>query len=642
MNSAPIAVIAGLSALATHAAIRARDMRASEGALGHSGARVAQGLAVTAIAAAICALHAGDARTVSETTALGWVLAHTGNVPEAHQWLLVDVPRAFQAVSGGALLLALGLVTTFSLVHRFGRRAWWLAGAVALGWAGVYSTFPFHLSDAGFDDLFVVGKFAGPLATTEGNSKPFFTLWDYTYRFAAALDRTGDTGAPFAANGVLYLVYLAQVALLLVLAVGERAVERFGVRAATCLLALVCVIPGGALLLSHTVFYELGGAVVLLTAVTTIELARRAHERVDEPRATDSGGKVASGAAILGTIAFVSLVQRVSFGINGYVLLPVLLHGAWALATIERRSGTTALGLATVAASLVAAWVGLAELTVAALRHRNLPPLASELSLAMGVILPGLVIMAVRRSGAEVRLRWLRAPSTRLIAATYLVVLIPFAWFSNQFSHPWLFASWTSEPWYFAANHARNTVALYPFLAAGLASLLLAMPSVPSWTLALALTAAALGWSVPYTFRFYLASQSSFCDAGPVYQRNRRPLDAAAERLGPREDLLYLPLGRDHGDHFIARVVRPEVIARNACDGPPPAAGEHLIVSRWSLCARSLETGARITAPARSGTGGARDLADKSWEITMIPGEEVDEIALARWCDWEAGYRAGR
>jgi hypothetical protein len=591
----------------------------------------AGGLGIASLVVAAHTLASVDAPTAGAAGRLGAILVRAGHSADAHQWFLVEAPLWAQRAAGWIVLMTLTLAATTGLARRVGRRGLYVAAVVALLWCGVYALLPFHLSDAGFDDIFILSKLDGPLVTTEPGSKPFFTLWDYVYRAAEAVTPASDWSGAFSANGLLYLLYTYQCACLWIDTLGARVRERLGARASLLLLALACLLPGGAFLMSHTVVYELGGAVLVLSAFNAIEWARRQESRESQ----------ASAYVIVLTLSLVSLAQRVSHGINSYLILLVLAHGGVALWSIARGTRAAALGIGVALASWLAALVGLWKLTLAALTHRNLPAAAWVVLLGAAAALV-VALLGWRASRAR-RAPTAGAPSTHtltlLILGGYTSALVLFSLFANQFNHPFVFASWSSEPWFFAVNHARSTVVAYPFVILLVAAPFALVESVPKPAALGALTLIVLAWHGPYVARFYASSSVGICDAGPIYHRNSRPLAAARAQISAGDRLVYLPLGRDHSDLFLARVAAAGVPARSACEGPLDAS-EQLFVSRWSLCARSFEDGVS-RAPLGSDYDGPFALENKSWEVLRVPAAAVDPDALRAWCSWAESYARG-
>ena len=122
-------------------------------------------------------------------------------------------------------------------------------------------------------------------------------------------------------------------------------------------------------------------------------------------------------------------------------------------------------------------------------------------------------------------------------------------------------------------------------------------------------------------------------DAGSVFQRNLRPilaLDRAIQGV-PDVPLLYLPIPRDHGDHYLCRAARPTAAVLSVCaQGRRPDGPGLLVLSRNTLSVRR-EFG--VDPPLRS----YRGLDDKGWEVQVFDASAIDPAALPSWCRAVAG-----
>jgi hypothetical protein len=163
-----------------------------------------------------------------------------------------------------------------------------------------------------------------------------------------------------------------------------------------------------------------------------------------------------------------------------------------------------------------------------------------------------------------VALSW-RRPSGAHVWLAYLVPGAAVYLLANQhhFGVP-IPGTWLFElPWDFATNHARYALFFYPFLVVLLALLL--VPRGRRGLAALALCAVA--WNAAYVLAFYCGPTGLPADLSG-FRRNSRFMDAMSGLL-PRLDgmpaVAFVPIPRDHGDHYLLGAVDPRRTAVSAC-----------------------------------------------------------------------------
>lgn len=544
-----------------------------------------------------------------------------------HRHLLCDLSPTFQGLLGLALLLPAGVVTLRVLGRAFPRHALPAMIAATGTFALAYQILPFHLSSPDFDDVFLVDKFLCAIAPDWHNNKPFFTIYDFFYRVPGLLPGPPDLGLPFATNGWLYVLFQANLVLLL-----QRLVPwpRASGRALPRIAALFALSNLGALALAHTVHYELAGAVLLMTGFHFVE-------SVVDGDLSDAARR----STLRSFCAVCALMVPLTNKQMSVLWMLGLVHGILAMS----RVGALRTGPAGPLVLLV-----LSGFSFLASNDLQVPfdparwNAHSAIVLGATVLAGALGIVGFLRSGAAGRfVRGIGANEyRRAVLATYLLTTTLAFVVPNQ-HQPGLPVAFTIH-WPLATNHARYSLPFYPFLVVAIGWGLRRLRARPAT--ALALGAAALTvWNFSYVFGFYTSSPG-FGDGRPVFQRNLRPVQSLAAQLEADESgpFHYLPLSRDHGDHFLLAAVRPGEVARNLCEavgGTLPEAGR-VIISRNTLTVgaviRERLTGIEDPEPPQPFTRRLPDLAAPDWEVALLDVAGLDRDALAKWCAVEARF----
>ncbi len=526
--------------------------------------------------------------------------------------LVRDAPVAAQALAGLALALAPGVLIADAFVaNGRSRRAIGLLAAASALWAVVYPQLPMHLSAPDFDDFFVVGKFVGATLPTWFNDKPFFAVWDYAYRALEPLARSGVLER-FRINGWYALLYVVATGLW---------VER-------CLAALpdaiaprvrrwvpwIATLHLGPVVLSHTLAYELPCAATILALSLLLERLRTSARAVDP-------------LAIVAVLATARVLQAGGHNASAMAWLPVQAQGLLALRARGHGGGVLAWGAAIAASAAVD------------IGHRGFGALHGtarlfdrgrfEFVLRNGWAPLGvLVVMAAfhhrRAEGAGALGRWVadawRAPRMTHTAACFLAAGAAIYLSANQdnLGLP-IPGRWNMEqgrPWNFGTNHARYALFFYPALAA-----LLAGAALPLRHIALPLLAAfPLCWNLAYVTHFY-RSPPGFPLEEASYHRNTRYLAAARLRLAQRpREVTFLPIPRDHGDNFLARVAQPGLTVTPLCPTDRSTSDAPLLLSAHTLAVLDQERAppelVRITTE----------------DVALSPRDVVAAAPLAAWC----------
>jgi hypothetical protein len=545
--------------------------------------------------------------------------------------LLCDLSPTVQGLLGLALLLPAGIVTLHALVRTFPGRAVPAATIATVGFALAYPFLPFHLSAPDFDDVFVVDKFLCAIGPDWHNNKPFFTVYDFLYRVPGLLPGPAEIGRPFAVNGWLYLLFQANLLLVL-----HRLVPwpRESGRSLPRIAAVLALSNLGGLVLAHTVHYELAGAVFLLTGFHFV--ASIIEDDLSVP---------ARRSALLAFCALSALMVPLTNKQMSILWMLGLVHGILGLSRAKALRSEPVMPL------LLVVLAGLSFVASNELhRQLDLARFQAGFVVLLGAIALAAVLGVRRffRSGAAGRFfvglderDYRRTVSTAYLLTTTLAFVLP-----NQ--HQIGLPVALTTHWPLATNHARYSLPLYPFLAAAIGWGLRRLRNRTALALTLAGSLFA-AWNFSYLFGFY-ASSPAFGEGGPAFQRNLRPVMALAAQLeddgsGP---FFYLPIGRDHGDHFLLAAVRPGLIARNLCEASRDALPEtgRAIVSRHTLqvsaTIREELTGIDDPAPRQPFSRPLPSLALPDWEVVLRDVAGLDRNTLADWCAVEAPIRPGQ
>ncbi|MBI5240932.1 MAG: hypothetical protein HY926_10710 [Elusimicrobia bacterium] len=521
-----------------------------------------------------------------------------------YQDLLCAAPRAVQGLLGLALLLGLGAATGLLFTAGCPRRWWGPACAAVAVWAGLYGCLPFHLSAPDFDDLFVVDKLLCSAAEHWNSNKPFFTAFDYLYRVADVVF-PDDRFLRFRVNGWVFVLYEVNLLLLLRRFLGQAARQAFGPGGAA-LGAALALGSLGAVLLSHTLAYELAGSTCILAACNLIE-----HLRTGRPP------RPSAPLLILAACGLGSALQFFSYPQYAAAWPAVCVHGALALHGLAapRRHKLLAWTLAAAAAAYFLTAQKGAVL-------KSLDPSLWSPGVAAGL---GLLLLAVLSTAAWLARCGTAAIIPRLTLLLYGVAALALTLLPNQGRTS------PQASWVFAENYARYTTLSYPFVVLFLGWLACRLRRAARTRLFPGLLAAAAFylWNAPYLRDFYFSPpHPAGIDAAGVFQRNMRPLLALDQALRDAGDvpLLYLPIPRDHSDLYLLRAARPRAAAVSVCaPGWRPGAAGLLALSRNTLFVSGEFS---PQPPLRS----YRGLEDKGWELQLFDTRDITPEAVSSWC----------
>jgi hypothetical protein len=533
-------------------------------------------------------------------------------------WML-GVPLHIQSLIGLGFILGIGSVSLGMLVEQIPR--FWIYRGFAgfLVWTLVYPFLHFHLSSPDFDDFFVIDKFLGSIGSDWANDKPFFTLYDYLYRVA---DLFFDTGTypfiRFAVNGWLYILFMINLTLFLKRYLSKQAEDRLGSRAVIALgLALGFI---GPIVLSHSLHYELAGAVVFLLSVNVLE-SLRARERF-EARHT---------GFVLAWCAMGLLIQTYSHNQLNLMWVAVFMHAAFVLA--EKR---TLHKVAPVWALLLAA-----SICLFILQHRNsfsyLTRSDSELYFifAISVIPVSAILIGVWLVRMKTLSRWwmTRNPESTLL----LIMILYFFWTFLLFltpnkSNPGIPFPLFNFHWNWGTNHARYSILFYPFACLLIGHIVFKLRLSSARTLFI-FALCALLWNYSYLCGFYFSmTPGDGEDTGSAFQRNMRPYEALRQMPTPANvPVYYLPIHRDHGDHYLQAAVYPDRPVTSICQSEniPPLA--QVILSRHTLAVLKEEKRLNQLLPDRT-SHLHRSLVDKDWEVQFVSTSAFDSESLNLYC----------
>lgn len=562
-------------------------------------------------------------------SAAGWALAGLltvlavawpdGNTYERYRQFLVEAPAHLQALAGLALLLVPAVVAAAGWFARPRSRAAHAVFLVACAaWFAVDAHLRIHLSAPDFDDFFVVDKLTATVDPNWFNDKPFFTLWDYPYRWSLGAP-AGPLGC-FAVNGWFAIAYVVLTGLWL-----ERALPAMLGRRWPASSPLAAWLPWAAALwlgpvvLAHTVAYELACATWVLAACVVLERLRTAR-------------RAPPAFLALAILALARWLQQGGHNATAMAWIPVYVHAL----LVMRRWRAPVLGQAWGAALVVDA-----ALDVLMRQRQRLDDTVNNFdthqlrTIVRGGVVPLLVALAVlwllRRPRARLAFpRFLALaldrPSVWHVWLAYLVAGAAIYLLANQANLgvpiPGYTALAKDIPWDYATNHARYAVTFYPFLATLLCVLL-----VP-WGRAgvLLLAACSVAWNAAYVVRFY-AGPRGVPAAVDGYRRNSRFLEAMQEALRgvpPAERVAYVPIPRDHGDQYLVRAADPgrhfvSVCAGSARDQPSLP----VLVTGYALVVIGKENGMGLfDVPAGALEG----------DLVKLRMGDLSPKALDAWC----------
>ncbi len=549
-------------------------------------------------------------------------LRMAGNPLFAHAMLFTQ-PLAIQAGLGLALVLVAGAFTGLLVLHAFPSsraRAVLLLGGIALLFA--QSALPIHLSAPDFDDLFTVDKFLGSTAPAWLNTKPDFCSYDFLYRvgdfFVSGV--SADRLARFRINAWFWVLYLANVLVLLRTTLAALAVERLG-KHLVLFAALLAVSWLGPLVLSHTLAYELAGSTLFLLAFNLIEALRRSP--------ASSHVRAAAVALIAACALFLQSfnfdASSVCWGIVYVHALLVLRHLAAPL--LERIAVVLALG--------AALWLILGRDPGRYVDPSDLKNPGQVIDYVM-VLLPVAVVLVVtwRSVGGAAEMRTLFATlrgqmSEATALAVYFLGGLVIYVHANQAKFGILFPNRRRGfHWDYATNHARYGAFFFPFLFTAWAYALLRHPRLTPRTRFLALAFSWFAWNEPYVAEFYADPGETQGQHAP-YRANDRTLAQAELLLAPRdpnETLGFLPIPRDHGDHFLLRAVRPQGAFSDLCRKPNDPAVQTVLFS-WHTLDVLQESGVK-TSIWRAGS----PPLDMRRDVWLVPRAQFDPAWLNDWC----------
>jgi hypothetical protein len=564
---------------------------------------------------------------------------------EAYRALLIDAPLAMQAFAGAALALVPGWIALRGwLAIERPRWAHLLLAAVCGAALLVHTRLPVHLSAPDFDDFFVVDKFTGAVQEGWQNDKPLFTIWDYPYRLiesAAALEPLDR----FKINGWFALVYVLLLGLLLERALTDRLGQRWP--RFSRWLPWLAALHMGPLVLSHGIPYELACATWILTTSLVLDWMRTAAGAPSWP-------------LLLGTLACARWMQANGHAATAMGWAPVYAHGVLVL----RRWRAPIVPQVWAAALLVSAAIDMVSRqrlggTVGRLPGEKLLEILPWGIVPISLALVGLWWVRRPQDGAFLRFvaRTWTEPSGGHVWLAYLGAGAAIYFFANHETFGLVIPAtrnvvW-NMPWDFGVNHARYALFLYPSLVVLLALLLLSRGGALGLVI---LAAWAVAWNSPYVLTFYggtaaagmsvigdhrtsLLPESTHRFLGSVlgdptgrrlpgvgYRRNSRFLEAARAlmpRLAGEPVVAYVPLSRDHGDHYLVRAVDPKKAVVGAC---APWARQRpelpLVVSDHTLDVLIEDGGSRLIdagAPYRG-------------DVFVMRMAELPAEALDKWC----------
>jgi hypothetical protein len=181
---------------------------------------------------------------------------------------------------------------------------------------------------------------------------------------------------------------------------------------------------------------------------------------------------------------------------------------------------------------------------------------------------------------------------------------------------------WDAQQWDYATNHARYAMYFYPWLA----TLVLGVaPRTRGGLVALGLVA--LAWNLAYVTRFYAAPRD-VVPADLAYMSNNRYVDvarAARSSLPHEARVAWVPIPRDHGDHYLFLSVDPTWTLVSACTlDPVRDAHVPLLITDHTL-------GVTLKGERAVRLLDARHL-QRRVRILRLHMRDLSSAALASWC----------
>ncbi len=483
-----------------------------------------------------------------------------------HAWL-VELPVAAQGILGLPLVLGASWLTALLFAETFPALRTRLALVVfTLLLAVGHAALPIHLSAPDFDDFFTVDKFLGSTSPQWMNTKPDLCVYDFLYRIGDAFVQgvATDTLERFRINAWFFGLYLANLLIVLKNALQTLPVQQLGRRPAWLATALALSWLG-PVVLSHTLAYELAGATFFLIAFNALESIRRQ-------------GAAANAAHVLAILGAGLVLQALSFNAASVCWGVVYVHG---LLVLRDLAAPRLEKLAAAIALLAGAWlVPLAGAWLVLDRDGHVDPhdLGDKVELmrdyariVLPVALVGLLTWQSQGGKADFAALWrsLRTHGTRATAiALYFLGTLAIYVHGNQGKFGIFFPNrrrgWH---WDYATNHARYGVFFFPFLCVAWAYALLRYPRLSPRVRLLALVATWAAWNTPYIAEFYADSGEVTGQHAPYRANDRtmRQLDDLLKTRAADERFGYLPIPRDHADHYLLRAVRPTAPFADIC-----------------------------------------------------------------------------
>lgn len=561
---------------------------------------------------------------------IGWLAWLVHRAPDGKhfddycQWFL-GVPMGAQIVLGALLAIGPGVIAYLAWreTPRPPAQLRWMLAGCAL-WTAIYAFLPVRLSAPDFDDFFVLAKFGGGVESNWHNDKPFFTAWDLPYRLTMVGD---DALARFRINGWFALLYVILTGLWL-----ERLLpallDRETAQRAPRWLPWVAAIHLSPVVLANALHYELAAATWILAIGIALERARTAP-------------CCPSAVSVLAWLALARTLQAYGDNSNAIAWVPVFLHGV----LVARRWGSTSLLVGAVVI-LGSSWLDIGWREHRAIQTALRMEARQLIEVGVGGVLPlSIGVWWLWRSKSESMrardfiARALSRPARAHVWLTYLAAGAAVYLLANKsnFGVPipgamHLLARMADVVidgqvvvWTMASNHARYAGFFYPWLAALL--LWLFLPRGRRG--AVALIACAGLWNLSYIVQFY-GDTRRLSAVETTYGRNTIMLQAAREALLRLEDapaVGYLPIPRDHGDHYLVRAVDPQRRVLSAC---APEASEHpeipLLVTGHTL---------RVIAESRAPVPLRDSLATslQPLDIQSFTFGDLEPNELNRWCE---------
>lgn len=531
----------------------------------------------------------------------------------------VGTPMSLQRAAGTLLVIAPGWIAYegWRAKSRSGRTHA-VAIAACVTWIIVHGRLPIRLSAPDFDDFFVVGKFTGAIQPGWHNDKPYFTFWDLPYRL---LDAPGDPLARFRINGWFAISYFMLAGLWI-----EHLLEsRFDPSRprAPAWLAWAAAFNLGFIVLSNGPYYELACATWILAIGLVLE-----RMRIDQ--------KSANPFALLCVLLLARALQSGGDDANALAWSPVFVHGV----LVTRRWRTPRwmqFAAIVVLGSAVLDIVLRERRALSTSLHTFDAPKAIEVVVGGALPLALALLWLRRRAAGSPTLRsigvsaWQRPGSVHVWLA-YMLCGAAVYLLANQGYYGLPIPGWkhfiarffANIPWDSGANHARYAAFFYPWLATLLLWLL--WPRGRRGVVALAVSA--FSWNAAYVLLFYGGARAASADTS-AYGRNSRFLDAmraTLPALGAARTIAFIPIPRDHGDHYLMRVADQHIGTLAACSTEARAQPNlPLVVSGYTLHVLEEAEHLNMLLP------GLDDIALRR-DIMVLHMRDLAPIELDSWC----------